>query len=557
MGATSGAPDVDDQPSAAAWSTAQRMTVLATGLGVFMIFLDALIVNVALPDIQAHFDVGESGLQWVVAGYSLGMAVLMMASATLADRYGRRRLYLIGVVVFGICSVASGLASDLGVMVVARAVQGMAAATLSVASLALVSEAFPDKKQRVHAIGVWTAVGIIGLALGPTVGGVLTEFVSWRAVFLVNIPAIALALWLTMRYVAESYDEASTSLDIPGQALFAVSVGALAYAVIDGQSLGWLSPWILGLFAITVAGVVAFVVHELRTPAPMMDLRLFAGRTYRLTIITIFFCLFSGYGMLLVVTQYFQNVRDFSPFIAGLLVLPFSIIPAFVSPRVGRIAGRIGSRKPVLLGQVLLTSGLATILVGMSVGVGLVALGIGLAGTGISLIMTPATAVAMSTVPAERAGMASGILSTQRAIGSTAGYAVLGAILAIWLGATLEDDLDKAVPQASERAAVADRIVEEANPHAYASAIGPGRPIKRSDPAQEDAIRAAADDDFVQGIQLGLGVAVAIGLAMLVALARGFHDVPQPDEPTGRSDQPARERRPGRLRVSREPYRSG
>lgn len=506
------------------WTTTQKVTVLATGLGVFMIFLDALIVNVALPDIQAHFGVGEAGLQWVVAGYSLGMAVLMMASATLSDRYGRRRVYVSGVVVFGICSVASGLASGLGVMIFARGVQGMAAAALNVASLALVSAAFPNSRSRVHAIGVWTAVGIVGLALGPTIGGALTEFVSWRAVFLVNVPVVVIAILLTLRYVEESRDETHLSLDMPGQVLFALAVGAVTYAIIDGQDLGWLSPWILGLFTVTVLGVAAFVVRELHTPAPLMDVRLFAERTYRLAILTVFSCLFCVYGMLLVVTQYYQNVRDYTPLVAGLLVLPFSVVQVFLSPRVGRIAAQIGSRKPVLLGQVLLIVGLASILVGMSWHVAVVAVGIGVAGTGVCLIMTPATGVAMSSVPQERSGMASGILSTQRALGSAAGYAVLGAVLAVWLGATLESDLETALPQSAERSAVTERIIDDANPEAYVSAIGPGKPIRRSDPSQEAAIRSVADDDFVQGIQVGLGLAVAMSLAILIALLRGFHE---------------------------------
>jgi EmrB/QacA subfamily drug resistance transporter len=510
------------------WSAIQKMTVLATGLGVFMIFLDALIVNVALPDIQAHFGVGEAGLQWVVAGYSLGMAVLMMASATMADRMGRRRLYVVGVLVFGVGSVAAGLTGGLGMMVAARCVQGMAAAALSVASLALVSAAFPNARQRLHAIGVWTAVGIVGLALGPTIGGALTELVTWRAVFLVNAPVVVLAVLLTLRYVEESADRRAGDLDLPGQLLFAVTVGAFAYAVIDGQDLGWLSPWILGLLAVTAVGLVAFAVRELRTAAPLMDVRLFSGRLYRLAIITVFTCLFCGYGMLLVVTQYFQNVRGFSPMVAGLLVLPFSVVQVVLSPRTGRIAARIGSRKPVLLGQVLLVGGMLAILVGMSFSLVVVCTGIAVTGTGICLIMTPATGVAMSSVPQERSGMASGILSTQRALGSTAGYAILGAVLATWLGATLDEDLDAALPESSERTAVVERIIDEANPHAYASAIGPGRPIARSDPKQEEAIRDAADGDFVQGIQLGLGLAVMLTIGVLVAQVRGFHDQVEP-----------------------------
>ena len=292
---------------------AQRFTLAATGLGLFMIYLDALIVNVALPSIQSTFHVGESGLQWVVTAYSLGMAVAIMSAGTLADMSGRRRVYVGGILLFTAASVACGLARSIDVLNAARAIQGIGAATVNVTSLALVSAAFPDPKQKAWAIGIWTAIASTALAIGPTLGGVLVQHSGWRIIFLVNVPVGIAVLVLTRLFVAESRDGRPRTFDLPGQILFVATVGAFAYAVIEGPRSGWTSPEILGLFGLSALALAAFVVVERRSADPMMDLTLFRDRTYSLAIVTIFSVLFSVYGMLLVITQYLQNVRAFSP----------------------------------------------------------------------------------------------------------------------------------------------------------------------------------------------------------------------------------------------------
>src|SRR6516225_4179355 len=206
----------------------QRFTLAATSLGLFMIYLDALIVNVALPAIQSDFKVGEAGLQWVVTAYSLGMTIAVMSAGTLADLYGRRKLYLAGIVLFSAASAACGMASSLEALNLARAVQGVAAAMVNVTSLALVSAAFPDPKLKSWAIGIWTAI-----AIGPTLGGFMVQGTGWRSIFMVNIPVGLVALALTWRFVAESRDERPRTFDIPGQLLFMTVVGAFAFAVIE------------------------------------------------------------------------------------------------------------------------------------------------------------------------------------------------------------------------------------------------------------------------------------------------------------------------------------
>jgi EmrB/QacA subfamily drug resistance transporter len=497
----------------------QRFTLAATGLGLFMIFLDALIVNVALPSIQADFKVGESGLQWVVTAYSLGMAVAIMSAGTLADMFGRKKLYLIGVALFTVSSLACGLAPSIDVLNGARAIQGVAAATVNVTSLALVSAAFPDPKQKAWAIGIWTAIATTALAIGPTLGGFIVQRSGWRIIFHVNVPVGVLVLLLTWKFVQESRDTRPRTFDIPGQLLFVVTVGAFAYAVIEGPRDGWTSPRILGLFAVAAVALATFIVVERRSADPMMDLTLFRDRTYTLAIVTIFTVLFAIYGMLLVITQLFQNVRGFSPTEAGLLLLPYSLMSTVVSVKVGKLMGVVGARRLILLGLTVMIAGFVVMIAGMGGGYLVIVVGLVLAAFGDSLCLTPITSLAMTAVPTDRAGMASGIMSAQRALGSTVGFAILGSVLAAFLTMTLSEHLTQALPDPVERREVSDTIIGNANPRAYAAEIGPGRPIQHIDPATQKAILAAADRDFVQGIRVSLTAAI---LVLAVVLAAGY-----------------------------------
>jgi EmrB/QacA subfamily drug resistance transporter len=497
----------------------QRFTLGATGLGLFMIYLDALIVNVALPAIQSDFKVGESGLQWVVTAYSLGMAIAMMSAGTAADIYGRRKLYLAGIALFTAASAACGMAYSLEALNLARAVQGVAAATVNVTSLALVSAAFPDPKLKAWAIGIWTAIASTAIAIGPTLGGFMVQQTSWRSIFMVNVPVGLVVLGLTWCFVAESRDGRPRTFDIPGQLLFMTAVGGFAFAVIEGPQAGWLSGEILTLFMVAGAALAAFIFCEYRSVDPMMDLKLFDDRTYSLAIITIFAVLFGTYGMLLVITQYLQNVRGFSPTDAGLLLLPFSASMMIVSLTAGKLVGVVGSRRLILLGLASQIVGLAVLIAGLQASTVFVGAGLLFVGVGAALCLTPITSLAMTAVPAERAGMASGIMSVQRALGSTVGFAVLGSILAAALTATLSADLAGALPDPTERKEVAATIIGNANPRAYSAEIGPGRPIQHLDAATQKAILAAADSDFVEGIRFSLATAMVL---LVLVLAAGF-----------------------------------
>jgi EmrB/QacA subfamily drug resistance transporter len=501
-----------------------RGTLVATGLGLFMIFLDATIVNVALPDIQRSFGVGEEGLQWVVAAYSLTMGMFIMSSASVADRVGRRKVFVAGVVVFAAASIACGVATDIGVLALARGVQGVGAAMVNVSSLALVSAAYPDPNAKAKAIGAWTGIAAVGLAIGPTLGGVLTEGVGWRSIFLINGFVGAAAIALALRFVAESKDPRARSLDLVGQVLFIVGVGALTYALIEAPHAGWASPEIIGLLIGSVVVLVAFVVAELHEHDPMMDVRVFGDRVYTAAIVTIFAVLFAIYGTMLVVTQYFQNIKDYSAIEAGFLMLAMTVPTVVCAPLAGRLVARYGGRGVTLVGVVSIFFGLLVLAAGIG-GVLLVAL-VGLAGVGAAggLAVTPATSVAMTSIPPDRSGMASGIMSAQRALGSTAGFAIMGSILAVVVSATLPAKLEPLIPDAAERAGAVEKIVDTANPRAAVSLIGPGEPISDVPASDVGGVVDAADDAFVEGIRAALLVAA---LVVTVALAVGFVSFPK------------------------------
>ncbi len=324
-------------------------------------------------------------------------------------------------------------------------------------------------------------------------------------------------LALTWRFVAESRDERPRTFDIPGQLLFMTAVGAFAFAVIEGPHAGWLSGEIITLFMVAGAALAGFIFCERRNADPMMDLKLFGDRTYSVAIITIFAALFAVYGMLLVITQYMQNVRGFSPTDAGFLLLPYSMSLMIVSLTAGKLVGVVGSRRLILLGIVSQILGFAVLIVGLQGSTVVVGAGLVFVGAGTGLCLTPITSLAMTAVPTQRAGMASGIMSAQRALGSTVGFAVLGSILAATLTTTLSVHLANTLPDPTERKEVADMIIGNANPRAYSAEIGPGRPIKHLNPATQKAILAVADRDFVEGIRFSL--VTAIGFLALVLAA--------------------------------------
>ncbi|HKA03580.1 MAG TPA: MFS transporter [Acidimicrobiales bacterium] len=503
-----------------AFTRRQRLTLLATSIGLFMIYLDATIVNVALPDIQSEFNAGEQGLQWVVAAYSLTMGMFIMSAATLSDQRGRRRAFLGGMVLFATASAICGAAPSLGVLNLGRGLQGVGAATVNVASLALVSAAFPNPKRKARAIGIWTGIASVGLAIGPTVGGFLTETVGWRSIFFVNVAIGAIGVVLVRAFVDESRDPTPRSLDPAGQLLFIAAIGTLTYALIEGPHTGWRSPLIVGLLVGAGALIVAFVMVELRSPDPMMDVRVFGDRVYTVAIITLFTVLFCAYGLLLVITQYLQNVKDYSPERAGIVMLAFTLPLIVLPPIAGSLAARDGGRRPTLAGMAFLVVGLLVVIAGVGRPLIIVILGLLLISAAGGLTLSPTTNIAMSSIPPDRAGMASGIMSAQRALGSTAGFAIMGSVLAAVVASVLPGKFEPYLPEPARTEAV-QAVVDDANPRALVSLIGPGKPLPET-VAQRRELVAAADDAFADGIRAALLVGLVLAVLVLILGDRVF-----------------------------------
>ncbi|MGB2840263.1 MAG: MFS transporter, partial [Actinomycetes bacterium] len=492
------------------------MTLVATGLGLFMVLMDATITNVALPSIQSDFGVGESGLQWVVAAYSVTMAMFMMTSASLSDAHGRKRAYLTGIVIFCGASLVCGLAPSVSVLNIARGIQGMGAAVVTVASLALVGAAYPDRASKAKALGLWTGIASVGLAIGPTLGGLLTDSVGWRWIFLVNLFVGAFAIVLTVVFVSESSGSAHHSFDPVGQILFIVGIGGLTYALVQAPVDGLGAPAIYVPMITATVVLVGFVAYELRSNDPMMEMRLFRSPPYTAAILTAFAVLFCGYGALLVTTQYFQNIDQYSAAETGLLLLVFSLPNMVMAPVAGRLSARFGGRQPTLAGVALVGVGSAVLAYGAGGALWLTLVGLALLGMGIGMAIATSTAMAMTDIDEGRSGMASGILNSQRALGSTAGFAVMGSVLALVVSAQLPSDLEGVIADADERAAVVADVVSAANPQAVPSVIAPAASDKSSDTISRADVIAAADDAFVAGIRLAEVTGVLVALVAFV-----------------------------------------
>jgi EmrB/QacA subfamily drug resistance transporter len=405
-------------------------TLGAMCFALFMVMLDNTVTNVALPSIQREFDASLSSLEWTINAYTLTFAVLLVTGGRLGDIFGRRRIFLVGVGVFAASSAAIGLAPTEGWLVVARAVQGAGAAFMMPGTLSIISNAFPPE-ERGKAIGTWAGVSAIALALGPLVGGWLTEDVSWRAIFFLNLPVAAGAIAVTLFAAHESRDETvSRAVDIPGIAAITVGLTSLVLALVEGNAWGWGSPEILALFATAVISLFAFIAIERRSPAPIVDFDFFRSRSFVGANVVAFAVSFSMLAMFFFLTLYMQNILGYTPLETGVRFLPVSLLSFLAAP----IAGKLAERYPV---RVFLTAGLGLI------GLGLVEMhgvnpgddwttllpGFILAGIGIGFVNPPLATAAIGVVEPRRSGAASGINSTARQVGTAVGIAGLGAIL--------------------------------------------------------------------------------------------------------------------------------
>ncbi|HEY3506278.1 MAG TPA: MFS transporter [Actinocatenispora sp.] len=425
-----------------------RAVLLAvTCLGQFMVLLDNTIVGAALPDMQHRLDTQLTGLQWIVDAYVLLVAMLLLSGGVFADRFGRKRVYLAGVAVFTAASVLCSLAPSLGWLVAGRVLQGIGAAALSPASLALLAAACPVPQERVKAIGLWAGLSGIGLAAGPVAGGVLTDAFGWPAIFLVNLPIGVVLLVVGLRHLGESRNPNAPAIDVPGTALSVLAVGTLTYGLIEGGARGWTSPMILGSFAAAAILLAAFLVVEARRSAPMLPLRLLRQRLFTVSNTAMVVVGFALMGSSFFFSQFFVYVQGSSILRAGLQTLPVSLGMVVVSPYAGRLAARYGFRVVVTTGLALAGLGLLALgLVHADTGYGNVWWRLAVAGIGFALTMSPLTGAAIQAVRPQEGGLASGISSTTRQIGAVLGVAVLGAVVRARQagGATFETGLNSA-----------------------------------------------------------------------------------------------------------------
>ena len=414
----------------------KTLILLAMCFALFMTMLDNTVVNVSLPSIQRELGSGVSGLQWIIDAYALVFASLLLSAGALGDRFGRKRAFLLGMAVFVLGSALCALAPSLGWLIAGRVIQGAGSAALLPGTLSILTVAFRDPRERAQAIGIWAGVSALALALGPVLGGILTDAFGWQSVFWLNVPVGAAALVMATRVVPESSDPEGRRLDLPGQLLAIIGVGSVTFALIEGETMGWRSPVIVASFVVSALALAAFVVVEQRSASPMLPLRFFRDSTFAAANVIGFLLSFGMFGTFFFMSLYLQNVKGYSPSAAGIRILATTAAMMFISPLTGRLVGRFGPKLPLAIGC-------------MSCGTGLLLLSrlepatpfssfwwqMSMLGVGMSLAMPSMTAAVMGSVPPARAGVASAVSNTSRQMGGVFGIALLGTLVSARAGA--------------------------------------------------------------------------------------------------------------------------
>ncbi|MFE7773425.1 MFS transporter [Streptomyces sp. NPDC057445] len=413
-------------------SARRRWTVLAVCcLSMFLVGLDTTIVNVGLPAIGRDLDVGTRSLEWTVDAYTLVLAGLLISSGALADRFGRRRVFRCGLVVFGAASLVCAVAPSVGALIAARAVQGIGASMLSPVALAIVVNAMPDPRERAQAIGVWASVFGLSMAAGPVAGGALIAGFGWRSLFWINAPVVVAALVLSAVFVPESRAQRARRLDIPGQVLLAVVIGVLVGVLIEGPRIGWTSLAALAAYAAAAVAAVGFVRVESRRREPLMDLRLFRRPVFSSAVLGAVAVFAALNVTLLLNTLYLQQARGWTPLAAGAATLPMAVGATVCAPLSGHLVARVGPGLPLVqAGGFITVGGLCLVGLDQHTSVLLLLLAYLLIGIGFGFANAPITNTAVSGLPPARAGVAGAITSTARQFGSALGIAIAGGLVA-------------------------------------------------------------------------------------------------------------------------------
>ncbi|WP_354640011.1 MFS transporter [Kitasatospora camelliae] len=408
-----------------------RLLVLAICcFSLFIVGLDNTVVNVALPSIQRELDAPASGLQWIIDAYTLVLASLLMLSGSVADRIGRRRVFRTGLLVFVLGSLLCSLAPSLGWLVSFRVVQAVGGSMLNPVAMSIITNTFTDRRERAQAIGVWSGVVGLSMALGPLIGGFLVNSAGWQSIFLINIPVGLAAFVLARRHIPESRAPHPRRLDPVGQVLMLLLLGCGTAAIIEGPGYGWTSPLILALAAVALTSLVLLPLWERRVAEPLIDPRFFHSAPFTGATLTAV-CAFAALGgFLFVNTLYLQVVRGYSPVQAGLWTLPMAVMTLIAAPLSGRIVGRSGPRLPlVAAGTALAASGLLLTRLAADSPPTLLIVSYALFGLGFGLVNAPITNAAVSGMPLAQAGVAAAVASTSRQVGQSLGVAVIGTVV--------------------------------------------------------------------------------------------------------------------------------
>lgn len=481
-------------------------------LSVVLIGLSYTILYVAVPDLMSELGATAGQVQWVVTAYSIVFAGLVVAAGSAGDRFGRRRVLVLGLVVFGVMSVVGALSDSVGQLVAARALMGVGAAMVMPGTLSTLAVVFPGDQERVRAVGIWSGVGGAGFVFGPLVAGVLLTHFWWGSTLLFNVPVVLVMLVAVLWLVPESRDPGATPLDLPGAALCTVVVASLVYVFVEAPGAGWLSLEIGVAAAVVVVSVVAFVAWELHADRPMLDVRLFRRATFTVPAVLITAGNLAVYGTQYLVPQYLQFVDGLSPLVVGLSISITAFTWCVFALLAPRFVGRFGER-PVMVGaMVLVAVGLLVVTtIGWIASLAAVLVGLALVGTGMGLGTTPATSMLIGSLPAEKAGVGSAMNDVTREVGGAVGVAVLGSIVAMWYRPRVGDVAGLSADQASSAESSISAALD------VASSLGS---------AGRDLV-AVATDAFTTGTQVAIAVA-AVLIVLTAVLAAGWR--PRPGE---------------------------
>ena len=498
-------PDGDDMVHARRWAI---LAVLC--MSVFVIVVDGTIVNVALPTMVRELGASTSQLQWIVDAYTLVFAGLLLAAGSLGDRFGRRPALALGLAWFAVTSLLAACAQSPEQLIAARAAMGIGAALIFPATLAILTNVFRVPTERAKAIGVWAAVSGLSVAVGPVTGGYLLEHFWWGSVFLVNVPIVIVALVAGRVLIPNSKDPHAQRLDPLGLVLSIAGVVTLVWAVIEAPSWGWTSPVILAGFALAAVLIGAFLAWELHTDAPMLDVRIFTNLRFSAGSLSITIAFFALFGFVFTVTQYFQAVRGYSAFEAGLRTLPFAVATGIASPLAPRLVNRLGTKAVVTWGVTSMAIGMfvaSTSTATSSYTVIIVAMGF--MGSGLGFVTAPATESIMGALPPERAGVGSAVNDTTRELGGTLGVAIAGSLVASIYSGKLTAGLAGSPVPASAVAAARDSV--------SAALVVADRATTQAGPAAGAFIRHVAASAYIDGFALSSRVMGAVALVGAIA----------------------------------------